>query len=146
VGHAFQWQEGVLTDLGTLPGANNSGISGLNAQGVVVGISENGSIDSVIGFPEFNAVVWKNGQIINLGTFGGTFSQANAVNDRWPSSGICLKHHASIGCDVDLPIPTQVRAFIWQDGAMKDLGTLGGPDSCALSINQHGQIGWILFH
>jgi probable HAF family extracellular repeat protein len=35
-------------------------------------------------------------------------------------------------------MPTQMRAFIWQDGIKKDLGTLGGTDSCALFLNEQG--------
>ena len=29
------------------------------------------------------------------------------------------------------PMPNQMRAFIWRDGIKKDMGTLGGTDSCA---------------
>jgi hypothetical protein len=46
-------------------GANNSGIAGLNANGTVVGVSENGLVDPVINFPELEAVVWKNRRIID---------------------------------------------------------------------------------
>jgi hypothetical protein len=45
---------------------------GKSANWVVTGISENDAIDPIIGFPEFDAVLWKNSGITNLGTFGGT--------------------------------------------------------------------------
>jgi probable HAF family extracellular repeat protein len=146
VGHAFKWDHGVVTDLGALPGTNNSGIAGLNAHGTVVGVSENGLVDPVINFPELEAVVWKNGRIIDLGTFGGNFSQANAINDQGQVVGFATNaipdpiSLAAFGCDVDLAVPTQVRAFLWRGGAIQDLGTLGGPDSCAVFINQRGQV------
>jgi probable HAF family extracellular repeat protein len=146
VGHAFQWQDGVTTDLGVLPGTNNSGVSGMNSHGTVVGVSENGLVDPVINFPELEPVVWKGGRIIRLGTFGGTFGQANAINDRGQVVGFATNtiptpvSIAAFGCDVDLPVPTESRAFIWDGGDIHDLGTLGGTDSCALSINERGQV------
>src|SRR5271169_6570710 len=35
---------------------------------------------------------------------------------------------------------TESHAFLWRDGTMQDLGTLGGPDSAAFLVNQNGQI------
>lgn len=152
VGHTFLWQDGVATDLGALPGANNSAPSGMNAHGTVAGSSENGLVDPVINFPELDPVVWKDGRLIDLGTFGGTFGQANAINDGGqvvgfatnaipvPMKGGAPVSIALFGCDVDLAVPTQTRAFIWEGDSIHDLGTLGGTDSCAVVINQRGQV------
>src|SRR5260370_3367630 len=41
--HAFKWQDGVVTDLGTLPGAENCSVAeSSNARGEIAGTSENG--------------------------------------------------------------------------------------------------------
>src|SRR5712692_1302714 len=143
--HTFLWQNSVLTDLGGLPGASvsQSGPNDINAKGVIAGIAFSGPIDPVIGFPEFDAVVWKDGQIIDLGTFGGTFSYANAINDQDQVVGFGLNSTPDsfdLGdfCE-NFPMPTQMRAFVWQNGVKQDLGTLGGTDSCALFVNQRGQ-------
>src|SRR5439155_23283060 len=43
VNHAFQWQNGVLTDLGSLAGPNNCSVAlSINASGEISGRSENG--------------------------------------------------------------------------------------------------------
>jgi probable HAF family extracellular repeat protein len=70
VAHAFRWQDGVLTDLGALPGVNSSGANAINARGWITGFSQNSEIDPVSGFPAGHGVLWKNSQIFDLGTLG----------------------------------------------------------------------------
>ena len=45
VQHAFQWQGGVLTDLGTLPGGSSSWAESISDNGLIVGRSQNRLID-----------------------------------------------------------------------------------------------------
>jgi probable HAF family extracellular repeat protein len=144
---AFSWQNGKLTDLGALPGNNGSAVFQVNEQGVGAGSSENGTLDPLTGYPALNAVLFKDGQVINLGTLpGGHESMAIAINDRGQVAGFALNATPdSYACSlVSAPPPcgwnTQLRAFIWQDGVMRDLGTLGGPDASINELNARGQI------
>jgi probable HAF family extracellular repeat protein len=151
VNHTGIWQDGVLTDLGALPGVNSAGSTWINDRGVVVGGSENGVIDPLNGIPAVGAVVWKDGQVIDLGTFGGYESSAQAINNRGQVAGIALNtildpFESSLGppnlfcCGV-----TQMHAFLWQDGPIQDLGTLGGPDSAGEFVNERGQVAGVSY-
>jgi probable HAF family extracellular repeat protein len=40
----------------------------------------------------------------------------------------------------EVPPATQVRAFLWQNGSIRELGTLGGNDANPLEVNERGQI------
>src|SRR5664279_4864154 len=145
VQHAQRWRNGVVTDLGTLPGTNlSSGASWVSASGIIVGGSENGLIDPLLGAPENRGVIWtRNGKIIDLGTLeGGNESFAAAVNNRGQVAGWAantIPDPISMGC-LAVCFTTQTRGFVWHDGVMRDLGTLGGPDALTQSINERGQI------
>ena len=156
----FHWQNGVLTDLEGLPGnANGTYADSINSQGHVSGGSGNGAIDLLTGYPQMDAVLWKDGKVTNLGTLGGNASVAYAINNRDQvvgaalntvldpfSSGFPSPLCGSFPCIAEsymamfFPSATQMHAVLWQNGAIKDLGTLGGPDSAAWLVNERGQI------
>jgi probable HAF family extracellular repeat protein len=143
ISHAFKWQKGLLTDLGALPGVNSSFGSWISANGLVAGLSGNGEIDPLTGVPETRAVFWSNGSIIDLGTLGGNESLANAVNNRGQVVGLATN---AISDPFNFyGYGTQMHAFLWQNGVMRDLGTLGGPDSIAYWVNEAGQVAGISY-
>ena len=150
VSHALQWHDDVLTDLGTLADGWGAQVTWINDTGDIVGLSQNGVIDPLIGFPEQRAVRWRHGQITDLGTLGGNQSVALSVNNHGQIAGLALNTIPDPFSIYDLlyfnsSSGTQTRAVLWdKDGSMQDLGTLGtGPDAYALLVNEGGQVtGW----
>lgn len=139
--HAFEVRDGVLNDLGSLPTGSDSQAVWISGNGLIVGVADNGEIDPFVpGFTELRGVLWRDGQIVDLGTLpeGGFESIANAVNDRGQVVGFALNTVPDPFSFVGFP--TQTRAFLWQDGTMQDLGTLGGPDALANFVNRRGDV------
>jgi probable HAF family extracellular repeat protein len=157
VSHAARWQNGVLTDLGSLPGRKTSSAPfSISDNGLfIVGVSENGHYDPLTHYPEYDAVLWRRGhRIQNLGTFGGNFSTAVSVNNLGQVVGGATNtttdpYAAGVGPCWSLncwPSATQWRAFLWQHGVKTDLGTLGtGNDAVAGLVNAHGQVAGVSY-
>jgi probable HAF family extracellular repeat protein len=69
-------------------------------------------------------------RVVDLGTLGGTSSAGWGTNDRSWISGVS-----------SLPGDMQTRAFLWREGVMADLGTLGGPNSWSyFPLNERGAV------
>jgi probable HAF family extracellular repeat protein len=143
--HTFVWRAGQMTDLGTLPSGASSASAWISSRGLIAGASENGQIDPLISEPEIRAVLWQEGGITDLGTLeGGYESAANAVNNQgvvvgWSTNTVAdpfpgVDGGASVG------LGYQTRAFLSQNGAGQDLGTLRtGTDATVYLVNENGQ-------
>jgi len=150
--HAFLWENGVLTDLHDLGVGSYAYAYGINCQGQIVGMSMNhaylwdhgvmtdlhplpsgtsyasaiSNTGIVAGSVQDRAVIWRDGAMTDLGA--GDVSRASDVNSTGQVVGVC-------------PSGTGVgtRAFVWENGVLTRLGSLGG-NSVANAINNQGQI------
>jgi probable HAF family extracellular repeat protein len=123
---AWLWVDGERTYIGTLGGTLCLAF-GMNERGYIVGQSEHEP-----GSPDRHAFLWKEGEMIDLGTIAGDAnSRAYDINQPGQIVG------TSYGADgVD-------QACLWENGQIIDLGTLGGGESRAVAINNRGQVvGW----
>jgi probable HAF family extracellular repeat protein len=150
VSPAFKWRNGVLTNLGFLPGGCVSFPQAVNERGTIVGVSDNDTIDPQTGLADAHPDIRKNGQIRDLGTFGGHYGLSSDVN----SDDIVVGGAENEDPDpfdfggaviLGLPSPTAWQAFAWSEGTLYNLGTLGGPDSFAFFINELNEINGVSF-
>lgn len=167
--HAFLYANGKTYDLGALAKGVNSTATGITELGLVYGSSQTGAIDPGTGWPEAHAVAWVNKRSYDLGTLGGTQSvavMANLIGQTvggaltaksnpfakarmgacpWTpivgpgANGLTFAENTFIG----VPATTETHATYWWGSAKIDMGTLGGPDSVAVDINDFGHAaGW----
>lgn len=139
IARAASFEDGHLDDLGALAGNNSSAVFQVNAGGTGAGMSETAEIDPFTGWPVEHATIYEAGRALDLGSLpGGYESQAIAVTDAGQVAGF-----AQNGIDDPMSFfrwGGQTRTFVWRDGQMSDIGTLGGPDALMTWQNARGQI------
>jgi probable HAF family extracellular repeat protein len=145
---AAVWKHGRIVDIGTL-GGNASAAMAVNNRGLVTGNAYNtipdlffgtlGPLNAfwAFGVTQMHAFLWRDdGPMQDLGTLGGPDSIGEFVNERGTVAGVSF---TSFVANPDSGIPTQ-DPFVWDDGRMIDLGTLGGTAGWPYGLNNKGQV------
>ena len=131
--HAALFKGGVAVDLGVIKGQIYSRANGINAMGQVVGFS-GVKRDS----NQSRAFVWSyQTGMMDIGTLGGAYAQAYAINDAGAITG------ASQTQGMGAMLTT--HAFIYRQLSpssqrMQDLGVLGGVFSSGMAINNYSHV------
>jgi probable HAF family extracellular repeat protein len=154
---AVLWQQGNISDLGTLEGGYQSEANAVNNSGQVVGVALNAvpDVNSMeVGLFEFwggdggiappyqyqtRAFLWDREKgMQDLGTLpGGTDAEALLINEPGQVAG--ESYTASTQSGACFPLATS--AFIWEKGkGMTDLGGFGGTCTGVAALNNHGQV------
>lgn len=117
----------------------------INDNGQIVGIS--GTCDNSVGaFSAMHALLWENGNVINLGNLGGKgWNTPMAINHR----GDIIVGFSDLAGDVSGGVLSpNFHAFIWtkESAKMTDIGVLPGDAlSEALDVNDQGQVVGVSF-
>jgi probable HAF family extracellular repeat protein len=113
--HAVLWENGKVKDIGNLGGNSWNTPMAINERGDVVGFASQPGDDP--DNPNLRAFLWtREGGIRNLGTLpGDVYSEAHGINE-W-------RQVVGISCDA----AGACRAFLWQNGVMRDLNALVAP-------------------
>ena len=151
-----------IVDLGTL-GGNSSTAFGLNDLGQIVGSSDTGQ-------RAIHAFLWEAGRMTDLDSSDARSSAAYSINNAVQIAGVYfardrdtsgflysvgkvtvlsqaphgrasgINNAGQIVGDLATEPASPRQAFLWNAGAVVDLGTLGGVGSEARAINDSGQI------
>ena len=124
--HAFLKHGGHMTDLKSLPGLGDSAAFDINAVGWVVGQSTG------LSGTNATATLWRDGQIVDLG------GQC-PIQSCWLTSAAAINDSGQVVGEGSLNNGTTL-AYLWRDGVMQNLGTLGGVQASANGINSKGWV------
>ena len=124
----------TTTSVCTTSGTNGSTVSGLTIGTCIIAANQAGNANynaapqatltfSIVASPTASY------SVTDLGTLGGTLSEAFAINN----SGQVVGMSELVGS-------TTSHAFMYSGGVMNDLGSLGGTVSWAYGINDGGQV------
>jgi probable HAF family extracellular repeat protein len=126
--HCFRTlEDGTSTDLGLFEQGDVCIPFAIDSTGdIIVGAAAIGTPP----FGTFQAFMWRDGVLADLGTLGGDASEALAINSRGQIVGQATVANGGAG-----------HAFVWHQGRMKDIGhSPVFTDTSANAINDQGDI------
>ena len=130
--HAFMLRDGIVTDLGVVPGGLSGIATAINNNGQIVG---HGIVELGDGSRVARSFIWDDGEMTDLGTLPTlAFTRAFGINDQRQVVGWSRN-----------PIGNRVKPLLWQHGVIRDLGELIRPDPDvallqAMAISNGGHI------
>ncbi len=170
--HAFLYDGGPMTDLGTLGGADlSSRANGINTSGQIVGYSmTTGNVSHAFlysggAMTDLNSTLAPNsgwllqegyaindgGQIVGIGGYFGSYTHGFLYSNGGVTDLDADYTHESFPQAINSHgqvagyalVGGRQNAFLYNGGAWTNMGTLGGSYSAAFGINTKGQVvGW----
>ncbi|HTK81712.1 MAG TPA: hypothetical protein VL633_05425, partial [Bacteroidota bacterium] len=128
--HTFRWENGVFTDMGKLGGEGFSGALGINNAGQMIGNYDRLDIVDSVQSKYVHGFFYENGGSTDM----GPLVYPEEINDKGEATGYYYP---------DIQQTYTWHAFLWKNGVLTDIGSLGTGHTQAHGISDSGEVvGW----